>query len=118
MNLETSALWPWPDSLDALAAAPRHHLLRLENDRVRVLETEIPPGDTVPLHTHRWPGVYHVLGCSDFIRRDGEGNVLLDSRTKPAPAVSCVQWSEALPAHNVENIGQAPLHLLSIEVKD
>ncbi|MDE3138138.1 MAG: hypothetical protein KGL59_16260, partial [Acidobacteriota bacterium] len=78
---ETSAAaWPWPDSLDAVTAAPRHHLLRLDNDRVRVLETTIPPGDIVPLHTHRWPGLYHVLGWSDFIRRDGDGNVIFDSR--------------------------------------
>src|SRR2546427_3854450 len=30
--------WPWPDSLDALAAAPESHRLLFENDRVRVLE--------------------------------------------------------------------------------
>ena len=108
----------WPDSLDAVVAAPRHHSLRFENERVRVLETVIPPGDIVPLHTHRWPGVYHVLGWSDFIRRDAEGNVLLDSRTHPAPAVPCVQWSEPLPPHTVENVGQGTLHILNIEVKD
>jgi hypothetical protein len=118
MNPETPAAWPWPDSLDALAAAPHHHSLRFENERVRVLETVIPAGDTVPLHTHRWPGVYHLIAWSDFIRRDEKGNVLFDSRTKPAPAVPGVQWSEPLPPHTVENIGQTPLHLLSVEVKD
>ena len=40
--------WPWPDSLDALVAAPRHHKLLFENERVRVLEVRIPPGDLVP----------------------------------------------------------------------
>ncbi len=123
MNPETATpardAWPWPDSLDALAAAPRHHSLRLENDCVRVLETIIEPGDTVPLHTHRWPGVYHVLGWSDFIRRDGDGNVIFDSRTRPAPpATPFVQWSEPLPPHTVENIGNAAIHILSVELKD
>lgn len=120
MSSETSAAraaWPWPDSLDALIAAPDHHSLRYENERVRVLETVIPPGDTVPLHTHCWPGVYHVLAWSDFIRRDDKGNVLLDSRTKPAPEVPGVQWVEPLPPHTLENIGQGPIHLLSVEVK-
>jgi hypothetical protein len=37
---ETNA-WPWPDSLDAVVAAPKHHQLVLENDRVRVLDTRI-----------------------------------------------------------------------------
>src|ERR1700741_3995299 len=55
---DTSA-WPWPASLDALSAAPRHHTLLLENDRVRVIETRIAPGDIVPVHTHCWPsGLY------------------------------------------------------------
>jgi quercetin dioxygenase-like cupin family protein len=52
--------WPWPDSLDALLAAPRHHTLLLENDRVRVLETRIPAGQLVPVHTHPWPSVLYV----------------------------------------------------------
>jgi hypothetical protein len=43
----------WPEKLDALVAAPRHHFLLFENDAVRVLNTRIVPGDTVPLHTHR-----------------------------------------------------------------
>lgn len=67
---------PWPDSLEALVAAPRHHTLLLETDRVRVLETHIPPGELVPLHTRRWPSVLYVLSRSDFVRRDAEGHVL------------------------------------------
>ena len=38
------APWPWPDSLDAMIAAPQYHSLVLENDRVRVLDTRIPVG--------------------------------------------------------------------------
>jgi hypothetical protein len=36
----------WPDELDALIAAPRHHLLLMENESVRVLDTRVPPGET------------------------------------------------------------------------
>ena len=77
------AAWPWPDSLDAVIAAPQYHRLLLENDRVRVLDTVIPVGDIVPVHTHRWPALYYTIAAGDFIRRDGEGNVLFDSRTVP-----------------------------------
>jgi hypothetical protein len=52
--------WPWPDSLDALAAAPAHHQLLLQDQRVRVLQTRIAAKDVVPLHTHRWGGVAYV----------------------------------------------------------
>ena len=110
--------WPWPDSLDALAAAPGHHQLMLENDRVRVLDTRIPSGDVVPVHTHRWPAIYYSISPGDFIRRDGEGNVLLDTRIRPIrrenqPAV----WIESLPPHSIENVGSGEIHLISIELK-
>ncbi len=118
MNPEVSpAAWPWPDSLDALVAAPNQHILRFENDRVRVLETVIQPGHTVPLHTHRWPAIYQVSGWSAFVRRDAEGNVLFDSRSRPAPALPCFMWSEPLPPHTLENVGQTPIELVSFEIK-
>lgn len=52
--------WSWSESLDALRAAPPHHRLVFENDRVRVLDTRVAPGETVPVHTHRWPAVNHI----------------------------------------------------------
>ncbi len=113
-----ASAWPWPASLDALSAAPRHHTLLLENDRVRVLETRIPPGELVPLHTHRWPSVLHVLSWSDFIRRDAGGAVLLDSRTAGlGGSPPSVGWSEPLPPHSLENVGAAEIRVISVELK-
>ena len=113
-----ASAWPWPASLDALSAAPRHHTLLLENDRVRVLETRIPPGELVPLHTHRWPSVLHVLSWSDFIRRDASGAVSLDSRTTGrGGSPPSVAWSEALPPHSLENVGAAEIRVISVELK-
>src|SRR5437588_707147 len=90
-----TAGWGWPDSLDAVIAAPNHHRLVFENDRVRVLDTLIPAGDTAPIHTHRWPAVYYTLQRSDFVRRDGEGKVLFDSRT--APPLPSATFLDCLP---------------------
>ncbi len=107
--------FPWPDALDAVIAAPKHHKLILENDRVRVLDTHIPTGDTVPVHTHRWPAVYYVIQSSDFIRRDQDGNVTFDSRTvPPGPAANFLEY---LPPHSVENVGDREIHLISVELK-
>lgn len=111
--------WPWPAALDALVAAPQHHKLLFENDRVRVLDTRIAPGDTVPLHTHRWPAVNQINSWSDFVRRDEDGNVLVDTRGRPPPAsLPFVVWSEPLPPHTLENVGSAELHVVSTELKD
>jgi hypothetical protein len=111
--------WPWPDSMDALVAAPTYHRRLLENERVRVLHTLIPPGAIVPLHTHRWPGVAYVLNWSDFIRRDHNRKVLLDSRqASNPPRIPAVQWLDSLPPHTVENVGQAEISILMVELKE
>ena len=112
--------WPWADSLDAVIAAPRHHRLVLENDRVRVLDTRIPRGDIVPVHTHRWPGVYYTVQFSHFIRRDQDGNVTFDSQSalgEAGPPPGTANFLENLPPHSVENVGHAEIHLISVELK-
>lgn len=108
--------WRWSDSLDALVAAPAHHSLLLENDFVRVLDTRVAAGDTVPLHTHRWPAVLHVVTWSDCVRRDEHGAVLLDSRDLQE-AVPSIMWSAPLPPHTLENVGSTDIRVLSIELK-
>ena len=101
-----------------MIAAPRYHRLVLENERVRVLDTRIPAGDIVPLHTHRWPAIYYTIAPGDFIRRDIEGKVLFDSRTVPGMlSASAANWIACLPPHSVENVGPAEIHLISVELK-
>jgi hypothetical protein len=110
--------WEWPDSLDALVAAPAFHRLLLENDEVRVLETRIGPGETVPVHTHCWPSVLTTLATAHFVRRDGEGAVLGDSRAAGSlPEAGTCVWLEAMPPHSVENVGSAEIRLLTVELK-
>jgi hypothetical protein len=119
MTAAQAAPWPWPDELDALRAAPGHHQLVMENDHVRVLVTRIPAGETTAVHTHRWPAVSHLMGWSDFVRRDADGNVTLDTRGRPPPAkLPQISWLEALPPHSLENVGPNELHVVSIELKD
>jgi hypothetical protein len=110
--------WPWPDSLDAMIAAPQYHRLVLENDRVRVLDTRIPVGDIVPLHTHRWPALYYTIVAGDFVRRDGQCKVLFDSRTVPGMlTASEATFVECLTPHSVENVSAVEIHLISVELK-
>jgi hypothetical protein len=65
----------WPGVLDAMVAAPDHHEVLLENERVRGLDSRIQPGERVPVHTHRWASVLYILGTSDFIRYDPDGKL-------------------------------------------
>ncbi|HEX4075554.1 MAG TPA: hypothetical protein VHX49_09165 [Candidatus Acidoferrales bacterium] len=115
---QDSTGWPWADSLDAVIAAAKHHKVLFENERVRVLEVRIAPGETTAVHTHQWPCAMYVARQSDFIRRDGEGNLLFDSRTVGTPpAEPMVQWVVPLPPHSVENVGSVEILLITTELK-
>jgi hypothetical protein len=113
-----SSPWSWPDELDAMIAAAAFHRNLFENEQVRFLEVIIRPGDLVPVHTHRWPSVVYVQSTSDFIRRDGQGRVLFDSRKAGAlPTTPVIEWLGPLPPHSVENVGTSNVHLLTVELK-
>jgi hypothetical protein len=116
-QIENQSPHQWPDSLDALMAAPKHHTLLFQNERVRVLETRIARGDTTPVHTHRWPSAIHTLSSSDFIRRDGNGKILLDTRSARSKLPEFA-WSDPLPPHSIENVGGAEIRLIMVELKD
>lgn len=107
----------WPPELDAVIAASRHHIVLLENEHVRVLDTRIEPGETTPVHTHRWPSVYHIVSFTDFVRRDADGKVLIDTRQKPKGPTPAATWSEPLPPHSLENVGDVAIHVVSVEIK-
>ena len=104
--------------LDAMTAAPDHHDVILENAQVRVLDTKLRPGERTPVHAHQWPGALYVLSWSDFVRRDPDGNVLVDSRDwESRPRQGEALWGMPLVPHWVENVGDADLHIIAVELK-
>lgn len=107
----------WPDELDALRAAPRYHTLLFENELVRVLDTNVPPHETVPLHTHQWPAALYILSWSHFVRRDAEGSLMADSRVAGRPSEGIALWSGPLAPHTLENVGDSALRVISVELK-
>lgn len=110
----------WPDELDALRAAPANHRPLLENSRVRVIETVVAVAARTPVHTHRWASVEYVPSASSFVRPDGEGTVLLETRraADPEPLRSEALWSDPFPPHSVENVGDEELRVIMVELKD
>ncbi len=84
-----------------------------------MIETQVAAGSRTPVHTHRWASVEYVLSSTDFIRRDGAGNVVLDTRIANArPELSAVLWSPPLPPHSLENVGDRELRVIMVELKD
>lgn len=107
------------ESLDAMTAAAAHHKVLLENERVRVLDSWIKQGDQTPVHTHCWASVLYILGTSDFIRYDAEGNEIFDSRNSPVDIKTGIAlWSPPLQPHFVKNVGSGEIRVISVELKD
>ncbi len=115
---ESKAAQTWPDSLDAVIAAPENHKILLENDRVRVLEVTLKPHEKEPLHGHRWPSVMYIDQSGDFRDFDSQGKVLFDSRTAKTPIhYPVTQWQEPQAPHAVENLSDKSVHLIRVELK-
>jgi hypothetical protein len=59
-----------------------------------------------------------VLSGDDFVRRDAQGAVLLDSREYPGmPMGGAALWTPPLPPHTVENVGVSEIHVIAVELK-
>ena len=103
--------------LDAMTAAGDHHDILFENDEVRILDTNVKPGEQTPVHAHEWPAALYVLSWSEFVRRAEDGTILADSRGRPAPNLGSGLWIDPLPPHSVENVGSTDLRIIAVEVK-
>ncbi|NKB51053.1 MAG: hypothetical protein GKR97_02315 [Rhizobiaceae bacterium] len=114
----------WDLEFDAVAAAPDHHKVIFENDRLRVLEVTLPPNDQEPLHHHRWPSVF-VLDAihPDIYDISPEGERLPPSRDV-MQAIEAWDGKGPLvvnmapqPLGRVHNTGDKAVHGIRIEMK-
>jgi mannose-6-phosphate isomerase-like protein (cupin superfamily) len=57
------------------------------------------------------------MSWSDFVRRNGEGKVVVDSRAGRKLPEGSALWSGPLPPHTLESVGTSELRVISVEVK-
>ena len=109
----------WPKEKDAVIAASKNHEILLENENVRVLQVTVLPGETEPVHSHRWRSVLYIQSAGDFIDRDGAGTIIFDSRQLKTPLVfPMTMWKEPEAPHSVENLSRTvTLRLIRVEMK-
>lgn len=108
----------WPDSLDAVVAAPGNHRVLFENDQVRVLDVTVAPGEREPLHAHCLPSVLYVMSEGVYRDYDASGNVVEDQNVAPpASAFPITLWMGPQAPHAVENLDTTPVRLLRVELK-
>ncbi len=96
---------------DTVQAAPETHEVRLENERVRVVDIRMPAEGRVKMHTHR--DGYVVVALTDCRIRFG----FPDGKTSEVTVhAGDVTWSGPV-THSVENLGASECHLLHVEPK-
>jgi len=110
----------WPKDQDAVVSAPNNHKILLENDKVRVLEVTVLPNEIEPVHHHQWKSVLYIMDAGDFIDRDAEGNVIMDTRKLPEPLVfPLTMYKDPEAPHSVENLSDTKtIRLIRVEMKE
>ncbi len=96
---------------DVMVAASSAYSLLLENDRVRVMEIRLRPGQMAPMHNHPNDHLVYVFNGARLTLRFPDGK---DATFDLAAGQTL--WLAAGP-HETENAGTSEAHNLVVEVK-
>jgi len=95
---------------DPVKLAPDKYKVIFNNDKVRVLDVRLKPGEKSPMHSHPNYIVYPFNNSTvKFTSKDGK------TAEVKSKAGQCM-WRNA-ESHAVENIGKTDVHVLNIELK-
>jgi hypothetical protein len=95
---------------DPVKISPQYYSVLLENDRVRVLEYHLKPGEKEGMHTHP-PGLVYSFSDAKLRVTPPEGK-----SSDVAAERGHVSWRDST-THSLENIGTTEAHALAIEMK-
>jgi quercetin dioxygenase-like cupin family protein len=96
---------------DTMAAAPDAYELLLENERVRVMNLKLKPGQTAPMHNHPDAHVVYVVDGARLKLTFPDGKEAVLDLT-----AGQTLWIDA-GAHETENVGPSDCHNFVVEVK-
>ena len=112
-----------PSSYDAVAAAPDNHRVVFENEKVRVLEVTIKPGEKEPFHEHPLSSVMNIIRGAPLRITQAtlqDGNIVTGKTIEvgkdnfqPPPL-----WMPPQGLHSAENIGTVVFLAYRIELKE
>ncbi len=95
---------------DAVQVAPHVYSVLFENERVRLLEVRLKPGESSAMHSHP---AYVIYGL-------GDGKVKFNSPSGESAEVDLkageVMWREP-EEHAVDNLGSTEAHALLFELR-
>jgi beta-alanine degradation protein BauB len=96
---------------DSVRVAPKNVKLLLENNRVRVLEVRIKPGEKIPMHSHPAHLTYALSDAKGQYTAPDGSSTISEAKT------GSVFWSEPV-SHSSVNIGNTEIHAIVVELKE
>ncbi|MDD5541560.1 MAG: hypothetical protein PHX83_00120 [Acidobacteriia bacterium] len=97
---------------DAVQVAGKEYKLISENDRVRILDCKLAPGEKTAMHSH--PALLAVILAPSVIRQDTPDGK--SAEIGAGDKRGAVHFADAT-THTSENIGKTPFHAILIEFK-
>ncbi len=117
----------WPDSLDAVTAAPANHKVVFENDKIRILEVIGAPYVLEPLHTHKWPSIMwssnpnfakaHLIYYNYGFDSNKKSYFIKDSVLEQGPPANKGFEIPAEGPHRVKNLSNIDIVAYRVEFK-
>lgn len=102
---------PPAEEIDPVIVSADLYKVLLENDHVRVVEYQVPPGQKDNWHTHPAKISYIVSGGTlKITTADGSSFVVQEN-------AGAASWFGAVGKHYGENIGQTPVRIVFVEIK-
>ena len=119
-NIETG-VYDREEYSEELTVAPGNHdlgtSLWFENQRIRVWEVLLQPGERGPFHAHISNYFWTVVEASRGLQRFADGTFVIRDYQ-----VGETKYLEHTPAtaliHDLENIGATPLQFVTVEILD
>ncbi len=103
-----------PEELDAVIAAPENHTVVFENEKVRVLHVNIPPGVVEKKHTHARPSIFIINTSPDMDYLNDKGEIVARSgKLKDGEPF----WVEPEGLHWLENHDTYAFDAIRVEIK-
>lgn len=115
--------WTWPDSLDAVKAAPQNHTVVYEDSTVRVLQVLLGGHKEEPVHTHQWKSIMWItkpaVPCLiyQYNLDKNQKFVATDSLTIPHMETDIGQLIEPEGPTGIKNLGKEDGIAYRIEFK-
>jgi quercetin dioxygenase-like cupin family protein len=92
-----------------------HHRTVFENAQFRILDVNVPPGETTLEHSHQFDIVTVSMTSGTETRVQSPGQPWTNRPRRALGNVQTTEYSGKPASHRVETVGSSPYHLFAVE---